>query len=147
MLTHARRHLIKKTFESVADCKNVIIHLYNSTSTLQRKVVFNKDKSGITKIATDGAELVKNLASEMKDINWQFQYSPESFTGTELEYALEVCNRVNEIWEPTESNKTIMNLPATVELSTPNIYADQIEWMSENLIDRDNILLLSLIHI
>ena len=141
VLTQAREHLIKKTFESVADCKNVIIHLYNSTSTLQRKVVFNKDKKGITKIATDGAELVKNLSSEMSGINWQFQYSPESFTGTELEYALEVCNRVNEIWEPTKSKKTIMNLPATVELSTPNIYADQIEWMSENLNDRNNILL------
>ena len=109
-------------------------------SDLQRKLFLIKIKR-YTKIATDGAELVKNLSSEMSGINWQFQYSPESFTGTELEYALEVCNRVNEIWEPTKSKKTIMNLPATVELSTPNIYADQIEWMSENLNDRNNILL------
>ncbi len=141
VLTQAREHLIKKTFESVADCKNVIIHLYNSTSTLQRKVVFNKDKKGITKIATDGAELVKNLSSQMKNVNWQFQYSPESFTGTELEYALEVCNEVNKIWEPTNEIKTIMNLPATVELSTPNIYADQIEWMSNKLQERDKTIL------
>ena len=141
VLTQSREHLIEKTFESVADCKKVILHLYNSTSTLQRKVVFNKDKKGITKIATEGAALVKKLSEEAKNTNWQFQYSPESFTGTELEYALEVCNEVNEIWQPTKNKKSIMNLPATVELSTPNIYADQIEWMSENLKNRESIIL------
>ena len=141
VLTQSREHLIEKTFESVADCKNVILHLYNSTSTLQRKVVFNKDKKGITKIATEGAALVKKLSEEATNTNWQFQYSPESFTGTELEYALEVCNEVNEIWQPTKNKKSIMNLPATVELSTPNIYADQIEWMSENLKNRESIIL------
>ncbi len=140
VLTQARDHLIKRTFDSVRGAKNVILHLYNSTSTLQREVVFKQDKKGILKIATDGAKLVKSLADENLDINWQFEYSPESFTGTELEYAVEVCNEVNEIWKPNKKVKTIMNLPATVELCSPNIYADQIEWMCRNLNKRECVL-------
>ena len=101
VLTQAREHLIKRTFESVKGAENVILHLYNSTSTLQREVVFKQDKKGILKIATDGAKLVKILADENKSTNWQFEYSPESFTGTELEYAVEVCNEVNQIWKPS----------------------------------------------
>jgi len=140
VLTQAREHLIERTFESVKGAKNVIMHLYNSTSTLQREVVFKQDKNGILKIATDGARLVKDLAIKNTNTNWQFEYSPESFTGTELEYAVEVCNKVNEIWKPSKEIKTIMNLPATVELASPNIYADQIEWMCRNLDQRENIL-------
>ena len=140
VLTQAREHLIERTFESVKGAKNVIMHLYNSTSTLQREVVFKQDKNGILKIATDGARLVKDLSIKNTNTNWQFEYSPESFTGTELEYAVEVCNKVNEIWEPSNEIKTIMNLPATVELASPNIYADQIEWMCRNLDQRENVL-------
>ena len=140
VLTQAREHLIERTFESVKGAKNVIMHLYNSTSNLQREVVFKEDKNGILKIATDGARLVKDLAIKNTNTNWQFEYSPESFTGTELEYAVEVCNKVNEIWEPNKEIKTIMNLPATVELASPNIYADQIEWMCRNLDQRENVL-------
>jgi 2-isopropylmalate synthase len=140
VLTQARDHLIKRTFESVKGAKNVILHLYNSTSTVQREVVFKQDKKGIKKIATDGAMLVKDLADANIETNWQFEYSPESFTGTELEYAVEVCNSVNEVWQPSEDKKTIMNLPATVELSTPNIYADQVEWMCRNLENRENVI-------
>jgi 2-isopropylmalate synthase len=140
VLTQARDHLIKRTFESVKGAKNVILHLYNSTSTVQREVVFKQDKKGIKKIATDGAMLVKDLADANIETNWQFEYSPESFTGTELEYAVEVCNAVNEVWQPSEDKKTIMNLPATVELSTPNIYADQVEWMCRNLENRENVI-------
>ena len=140
VLTQAREHLIERTFESVKGAKNVIMHLYNSTSTLQREVVFKQDKKGILKIATDGAKLVKDLSIKNTNTNWQFEYSPESFTGTELEYAVEVCNKVNEIWEPNKEIKTIMNLPATVELASPNIYADQIEWMCRNLDQRENVL-------
>tara|TARA_Y100000816_G_scaffold187805_1_gene136593 strand:+ start:1262 stop:2932 length:1671 start_codon:yes stop_codon:yes gene_type:complete len=141
VLSQAREHLINKTFEATEGAKNVIFHLYNSTSTLQREVVFKKDKSGITKIATEGAELVQKLSEEFKKTNWQFEYSPESFTGTELDYAAEVCDEVNNIWHGGNKNKTIINLPATVELSTPNIYADQIQWMNENLKNRDKIIL------
>ncbi|MDC3018257.1 2-isopropylmalate synthase [Gammaproteobacteria bacterium] len=141
VLSQARDHLIKRTFEATEGAKNVIFHLYNSTSTLQREVVFKKDKSGITKIATEGAELVQQLSEEYSKTDWQFEYSPESFTGTELDYAAEVCNKVNNIWHKGNKNKTIINLPATVELSTPNIYADQIQWMNENLKNRDKIIL------
>ena len=141
VLSQAREHLINRTFEATEGAKNVIFHLYNSTSTLQREVVFKKDKAGITKIATEGAELVQKLSEEYSKTNWQFEYSPESFTGTELSYAAEVCNEVNNIWHKGNKNKTIINLPATVELATPNIYADQIQWMNENLKDRDKIVL------
>ena len=141
VLSQAREHLIQRTFEATEGAKNVIFHLYNSTSTLQREVVFKKDKVGITKIAIEGAELVQKLSEEYNKTDWQFEYSPESFTGTELDYAAEVCNEVNNIWHKGNKNKTIINLPATVELSTPNIYADQIQWMNENLKNRDKIIL------
>ena len=141
VLSQAREHLIQRTFEATEGAKNVIFHLYNSTSTLQREVVLKKDKAGITKIATEGAELVQQLSEEYNKTDWQFEYSPESFTGTELDYAAEVCNEVNNIWHKGNKNKTIINLPATVELSTPNIYADQIQWMNENLKNRDKIIL------
>ena len=141
VLSQAREHLIQRTFEATEGAKNVIFHLYNSTSTLQREIVFKKDKAGITKIATEGAQLVQKLSEDYSKTDWQFQYSPESFTGTELDYAAEVCNEVNNIWHKGNKNKTIINLPATVELSTPNIYADQIQWMNENLKNRDKIIL------
>ena len=141
VLTQAREELIIKTFESLKGASKGIIHFYNSTSTLQRKVVFNQDKGGVKKIATDAAELIKKLALENSDTEWTFEYSPESFTGTELEYAREVCDNVVEILKPVSKNKIIINLPATVEMSTPNIYGDQIEWMSKNLKNRNDICL------
>jgi 2-isopropylmalate synthase len=141
VLTQAREELIIKTFQSLKGASKGIIHFYNSTSTLQRKVVFNQDKDGIKKIATDAAELIKKLALENSDTEWTFEYSPESFTGTELEYAREVCDNVVEILKPVSKNKIIINLPATVEMSTPNIYGDQIEWMNKNLKNRNDICL------
>ncbi len=141
VLTQAREELIIKTFESLKGASKGIIHFYNSTSTLQRKVVFNQDKDGVKKIATDAAELIKKLALENSDTEWTFEYSPESFTGTELEYAREICDNVVEILKPVSKNKIIINLPATVEMSTPNIYGDQIEWMSKNLKNRNDICL------
>ena len=141
VLTQAREELIIKTFESLKGASKGIIHFYNSTSSLQRKVVFNQDKDGVKKIATDAAELIKKLALENSDTEWTFEYSPESFTGTELEYAREVCDNVVEILKPVSKNKIIINLPATVEMSTPNIYGDQIEWMSKNLKNRNDICL------
>ena len=141
VLTQAREELIIKTFQSLQGASKGIIHFYNSTSTLQRKVVFNQDRDGVKKIATDAAELIKKLALENSDTEWTFEYSPESFTGTELEYAREVCDNVVEILKPVSKNKIIINLPATVEMSTPNIYGDQIEWMSKNLINRNDICL------
>ena len=141
VLTQAREELIIKTFESLKGASKGIIHFYNSTSILQRKVVFNQDKDGVKKIATDAAELIKKLALENSDTEWTFEYSPESFTGTELEYAREVCDNVVEILKPVSKNKIIINLPATVEMSTPNIYGDQIEWMSKNLKNRNDICL------
>ncbi|WP_436760611.1 2-isopropylmalate synthase [Streptosporangium sp. V21-05] len=141
VLTQARAELIERTFESVRGAKQAIIHLYNSTSTLQRRVVFGQDREGVTAIAVEGAKLCKKLAAEMDDTEIYFQYSPESFTGTELEYAVEVCDAVNDVWQPTPDRKVILNLPATVEMATPNIYADQIEWMHRNLAYRDSIVL------
>jgi len=141
VLTQARAELIERTFESVRGAKRAIIHLYNSTSTLQRRVVFGQDREGITAIAVEGAKLCKKLAAQMDDTEIYFQYSPESFTGTELEYAVEVCNAVNDVWQPTPDRKVIVNLPATVEMATPNVYADQIEWMHRNLAYRDSIVL------
>ena len=141
VLTQAREELIIKTFQSLKGASKGIIHFYNSTSTLQRKVVFNQDKDGVKKIATDAAKLIKKLALENSDTEWTFEYSPESFTGTELEYAREVCDNVVEILKPVSKNKIIINLPATVEMSTPNIYGDQIEWMSKNLKNRNDICL------
>ena len=139
VLTQARDHIIKRTFESLKGASQAIVHFYNSTSTLQRKVVFDQDKKGIKKIATDGALLVKELALANSETKWSFEYSPESFTGTELEYAAEVCDAVVDILKDVSSEKIIINLPATVEMATPNVYGDQIEWMNENLMNRENI--------
>ena len=141
VLTQAREELIIKTFESLKDASKAIVHFYNSTSTLQRKVVFDQDKKGIKKIATNAATLIKNIAEKNPNTDWTFEYSPESFTGTELEYAREVCDEVVEILKPVTKNKIIINLPATVEMSTPNIYGDQIEWMNDNLKNREDICL------
>jgi 2-isopropylmalate synthase len=141
VLTQARPELIERTFESVRGAKQAIVHLYNSTSTLQRRVVFGQDKDGITAIAVEGAKLCKKLAAGMGDTEIFFEYSPESFTGTELEYAVEICNAVNDVWEPTPDHKVIVNLPATVEMATPNVYADMIEWMNRNLAYRDSVVL------
>lgn len=140
LLTQAREHLIQKSFESIRGARRVIVHLYNSTSTLQRKVVFRKDKEEILKIAEEGTRMVKKYAADT-DTEIVFQYSPESFTGTEIEYAAEVCNHVIDIWQPSPDRKMIINLPATVEESTPNIYADRVEWMHNNLIMRDSVIL------
>ena len=141
VLTQAREELIIKTFESLKDAPKAIVHFYNSTSTLQRKVVFDQDQKGIKEIATNAAKLIKNLAEKNPNTDWTFEYSPESFTGTELEYAREVCDEVVEILKPVTKNKIIINLPATVEMSTPNIYGDQIEWMNDNLKNREDICL------
>ena len=141
VLTQAREDLIKKTFESLKGSSKAIVHFYNSTSTLQRKVVFNQDKNGVKKIATDAAQLIKNLAEENSSTEWTFEYSPESFTGTELDYARDVCDAVVDILKSVSKNKIIINLPATVEMSTPNIYGDQIEWMNKNLKNRNDICL------
>ena len=141
VLTQARPEIIKRTFEALDGVPSAILHFYNSTSTLQRKVVFDKDKEGVKKIATDAAKLIKELSSKYKKTNWSFEYSPESFTGTELDYAVKVCDEVVDILKDSSSNKIIINLPATVEMSTANIYGDQIEWMSENFKNRENICL------
>lgn len=140
VLTQAREHIIKKTFEAIQGAKNVVVHLYNSTSYAQRTQVFKKSKEEILKIATDGAKLLNDMADQY-GVNHQFEYSPESFTGTEVDYALEVCNAVIDIWKPTPERKVIINLPATVEMSLPHVYASQIEYMSKNLHDRENVVL------
>lgn len=141
VLTQARRPLIERTFEALNGAPQAIVHLYNSTSELQRRVVFGLDKAGIKKIATDGAEIVAEFAAKQTDTRWQFEYSPESFTGTELDYAVEVCDAVNDIWQPTPQNPTILNVPATVEMSMPNVHADQIEWFLRNIKNRQSICL------
>ena len=140
VLTQAREPLIRRTYEAIKGSKQAIVHLYNSTSTLQRRVVFGLDKEGIKKIATDGAQMCLDLMATVPETKVSFEYSPESYTGTELEFAVEVCNAVNAIWKPTPAWKTIMNLPATVEMATPNIYADSIEWMCRNLENRDSVI-------
>jgi 2-isopropylmalate synthase len=140
VLTQARDPLIRRTYESIQGSKQAIVHLYNSTSTLQRRVVFGLDKDGIKKIATDGAQLCLDLVATVPGTKVSFEYSPESYTGTELEFAVEVCNAVNAIWKPTPQWKTIMNLPATVEMATPNVYADSIEWMCRNLENRESVI-------
>ena len=139
VLTQARDHIIERTFESLKGAPQAIVHFYNSTSTLQRKVVFNQGQEGIKKIALDGANLVRDLAFKSPETNWMFEYSPESFTGTELDFAADVCDSVVEILKDASNKKIIINLPATVEMATPNIYGDQIEWMNENLKQRDHI--------
>ncbi len=141
VLTQAREPLIERTYESIRGAKQAIVHLYNSTSTLQRRVVFGQDRDGITDIAVSGARLCAKYADELRGTDVYFEYSPESYTGTELEYAVEVCNAVNDVWQPSSDRKVIVNLPATVEMATPNVYADSIEWMSRNLTYRDDVVL------
>ena len=141
VLTQSRQPLIEKTVESLKDCKNAIIHLYNSTSTLQREVVFKESMDGVKNIATDGAKIISDQLSKLENSNIRLQYSPESFTGTELPYALEVCESVLDVWQASEKNPVIINLPATVEMSTPNIHADQIEWMANNFSNRKRVIL------
>ncbi len=136
VLTQSREHIIRKTFDALKGCKNAIVHLYNSTSLAQREQVFRKSKEEIKQIAIDGALLFNKIAAET-GANFRYEYSPESFTGTEPEYALEVCNAVLDIWKPTPDRKAIINLPVTVELSSPHVYADQVEYMCENLKYRD----------
>ena len=139
VLVQCRPELITRTFEALEGARNPIVHFYNSTSELQRRVVFEKDVAGIKRIATDAAKMITNMAAKAGG-DFRFEYSPESFTGTELEVALEICNAVTEIVRPTAENKLILNLPSTVEMSTPNIHADQIEWMCRHLDNRENIL-------
>lgn len=140
VLTQCREHLIKRTFESLKGLDKAIVHIYNSTSILQRDVVFNKNKEEIKKIATDGCQLVKDLCSEF-DGKVILEYSPESFTGTEMDYAVEVCDAVMDVWGASKDNKVIINLPATVEMDTPNVYADQVEWVSRHFKDRERVIL------
>ena len=141
VLTQARPELIERTFEACEGAPRATVHLYNSTSILQRKVVFRSDRDGIRKIATDGAEDVARFSEKYPATDWRFQYSPESYTGTELEYAVDVCNAVSAIWQPTPADPMIVNLPATVEMATPNVYADSIEWMHRHLDRRSGIVL------
>ncbi|MGN1266870.1 MAG: 2-isopropylmalate synthase [Dorea sp.] len=138
VLTQSREHIIRKTFEALKGCKNAIVHLYNSTSLAQREQVFRKSKEEIIKIAVEGAELFEKIAAET-GANYRYEYSPESFTGTEPEFALEICNAVLDVWKPTKDRKAIINLPVTVELSSPHVYADQVEYMCDNLKYRDAI--------
>ena len=142
VLTQAREPLIRRTFEAIEGADRAIVHLYNSTSTLQRRVVFDTDRAGVRQIAVDGAQLIRELAGDNAGPRgWRFQYSPESFTGTELDYAIEVCEAVMDVWQPTNANPAILNLPATVEMATPNVYADQIEWFLRTIRDRDAVIL------
>jgi len=140
VLTQSRQHIIEKTFESLIGIDKAIVHFYNSTSALQRKVVFDDDEEGIKKIAIDGALLIKELSKKYNKTNWRFEYSPESFTGTEVDFAAEVCNEVVNILKPYSDEKIIINLPATVEMSSPNVYGDQIEWMIRNLDNREDVI-------
>ncbi len=137
VLVQVREQLIHRTFESLKGVKNAIVHLYNSTSPLQRRVTFNKNKEEVRQIAIDGVKLIKSLVDSIPETNIRLEYSPESFSDTEVDYALEVCEAVMDVWQPTEENKIILNLPATVEVATPNVYADQIEWVCRNLKERN----------
>ncbi|WAL66024.1 2-isopropylmalate synthase [Amycolatopsis cynarae] len=143
VLVQCRPELIERTFRALEGAQQAIVHIYNSTSILQRRVVFREEREGIKKIALQGAELVQEYASKYSDTDFRFEYSPESYTGTELSYAAEVCNAVTEIWQPTPARPVILNLPSTVEMATPNVYADSIEWMNRNL-DRREAVILSL---
>ncbi len=140
VLTQSRPHIIKKTFEALKGAKNAIVHLYNSTSTLQRDVVFHNSMEATIELAVSGAKLVAEYAKEQPETNFRFEYSPESFTGTEMPFAVEICNAVLDIWQPTPENKIIINLPSTVEMATANVYADQIEYCCENLKYRENVI-------
>jgi 2-isopropylmalate synthase len=137
VLTQAREHLIKRTFASVKGAKEAVVHLYNSTSTLQRRAVFKMSKKEIINLAIEGAQLIKAEAFHYPETHFRYEYSPESFTGTELDFALEICEAVMDVWEPTADNRVIINLPATVEVATPNVYADQIEWFCKAMKNRD----------
>ncbi len=141
VLTQARPELIERTFEAICGARRAIVHLYNSTSTVQRRVVFGLERDGITRIAVDGARLIKKLTQSIPETEVVLQYSPESFTGTELDYAKEICEAVMDVWQPTAEHPMIFNLPATVEMATPNVYADQIEWFSRNVRNREAIIL------
>jgi 2-isopropylmalate synthase len=141
VLTQSREELIARTFESLRGADRAIVHLYNSTSELQRRVVFGLDKAGITEIAVQGAKLIAQLRDQTPETHFTMEYSPESFTGTELDYAVEICEAVMDVWQPTRSEPIILNLPSTVEMATPNIYADQIEWFGRHIRDRDSIVL------
>ncbi len=141
VLTQARDDLIRRSFESLRGAKQAIVHVYNATAPNFRRIVFNVDEAGCTQIAVNAATLIKQLAAEQPETQWTFQYSPEVFSGTELPFAVSVCNAVTEVWQPTPEHKIIFNLPATVEMSTPNVYADQIEWMHRHLHRRDSIVL------
>jgi len=141
VLTQAREHLIARTYEAIAGAKQAIVHLYNSTSVLQREVVFRTDQQGVVDIALEGARLCKKYEATIPETEVYYEYSPESYTGTELEFALRICNEVLEVFQPTPERKVILNLPATVEMATPNVYADSIEWMSRNLNHRENVIL------
>src|SRR5579862_6953823 len=141
VLTQARPEIIARTYQALDGARRVIVHVYNSTSTTQRRVVFKLDRAGIKDIAVRGAECVRREAERRPDTDWVFQYSPESFTGTELDYAVEVCDAVTAVWEPTPQRKAILNVPATVEMATPNVYADQIEWFSRHVARRDSVVI------
>jgi 2-isopropylmalate synthase len=140
VLTQARTDLIERSFEALRGARRAIVHLYNSTSALQRRVVFGLDRAGITDIAVRGAKLIRQLAQAHPQTEWAFQYSPESFTGTEIDYAVEICDAVVNVWDPTPEHKVILNLPATVEMATPNVYADQIEWFCRHVARRDSVI-------
>ena len=141
VLTQARPEIIARTYQALDGARSVIVHVYNSTSTTQRRVVFKLDRAGIRDIAMRGAECVRREAERRRGTDWIFQYSPESFTGTELDYAVEVCDAVTQVWEPTPQRRAILNLPATVEMATPNIYADQIEWFGRHVAHRDSVII------
>ncbi len=140
VLTQARPELIEKTFEALRGVRRAIVHVYNSTSTVQREQVFGLERAGIVDIAVRGAQLVKDCAARYPETEWVFEYSPESFTGTELDFAVEICNAVTAVWQPTPQHPAIINLPATVEMSTPNVYADQIEWFCDRIERRESLL-------
>ncbi len=141
VLTQARPELIERTFESLRGARRAVLHVYNSTSVVQRQKVFKTDKAGIVDIAVKGAQCVKACADKAPETEWVFQYSPESFTGTEVDFAVEVCDAVTDVWQPTPENPCILNLPSTVEMATPNVYADQIEWFGRNIKRRDAVII------
>ena len=140
VLTQSREPQIQRTFEALDGAERAIVHLYNSTSTAQRRIVFGMDREGIKGIAVAGAKLIRDAVAKRPATEWFLEYSPESFTATELDFAVEVCDAVTTVWQPTPQRKTILNLPSTVELATPNVYADQIEWMCDNLARRDSVI-------
>src|SRR5947207_11448818 len=141
VLTQSRTELIRRTFDAIAGSRRAIVHLYNSTSELQRRVVFGLDRAGIVDIAVTGAKQIRDLAAKMPETEIIYQYSPESFSGTELDFAVDICEAVMDVWRPTPDNKMIVNLPGTAEMATANVYADQIEWFARNVRDRDSLIL------